>query len=227
MKRSNWKWLICAGVLIGVACLAYAAEEAAAEKEKGALPKPLEKSDCDLLKALKGRHSTRAFDTKKAIPADVLATVLWAADGVNRPDGKHTAPSAINIRYMRIYVCRADGAWRYDQDAHKLLPACQEDIRAKIGRQKFMADAQVVLVLTSNLAAFDEKAPKSQAAQRREWSHATAGCIAQNIGLAAEAFGLGSVMAAGVNADEAKKSLALKDDEVPLYIMPLGYPKTE
>lgn len=225
MKRSNWKWLVGAGVLAGAACLVCVAGEAA--PGKGALPKPLEKADCDLIKALKGRHSTRDFDARKAIPDDVLATVLWAADGVNRPDGKHTSPSARNIRYMRIYVCRADGAWRYDQDNHRLLPIGNEDLRAKVGRQKFMADAQVIIVLATNLAAFTEKDPKSDPVRCREYSHATAGCIAQNIGLAAEAFGLGSVMAAGVNAEEARKGLVLAENEVPLYVMPLGYPKAQ
>jgi nitroreductase len=211
--------------VLGAACLAYAATEGV--EEKGALVKPKEKCGVDLLTALKGRHSARSFDTAKAIPDDVLATVLWAADGVNRANGKHTAPTAMGIRHMRIYLCRADGAWRYDQDAHKLLPVANEDLRARIGRQKFMADAQAILVLTSDLAAFAEKAPKSETAMRREWSHCAAGAIAQNVYRAAEAFGLSTVIAAGVNADEARKSLALKADEVPLYVMPLGYPKAE
>lgn len=223
---NHWKWWLCAAAVLGAACLAaYAATEGVGEK--GALAKPKEKCGVDLLAAIKGRHSSRSFDTAKAIPDDVLATVLWAADGVNRANGKHTAPTAMGIRHMRIYVCRADGAWRYDQDAHKLLPVSDQDLRARIGRQKFMADAQAILVLTSDLSAFAEKAAKSETAMRREWSHCAAGAIAQNVYLAAEAFGLGTVIAAGVNADEARKSLALKADEVPLYVMPLGYPKAE
>jgi nitroreductase len=193
--------------------------------DKGALPKPIEKSDVDLLKALRGRHSTREFDFEKSIPDDILATVLWAADGVNRPDGKHTAPCAMGICYMRIYLCRADGVWRYDQDAHALVAVSNEDIRPRISRQKFMAQVPVVLVLASDLSAFNERAPKLDTAMRREWSHSAAGCIAQNVYLTAEAFGLGTVMAGGMNADEVRKGLSLKADEVPLYLMPLGYPK--
>ena len=34
-------------------------------------------------------------------------------------------------------------------------------------------------------------------------------------------------MAAGLDADAARKGLSLAKDEVPLYIMPLGYPKAE
>ncbi len=197
----------------------------AAKPAKIELPKPREKADVDVLAALKGRHSSRDFDAKKPIPDDVLATVLWAADGVNRPDGKHTAPTALGVRHMRIYVCRADGAWRYDQDAHVLLAVSKEDLRARIARQKPFAEAQAILVFTSDLAAFDAKAARADKAMRREWSHYAAGAIGQNVYLAAEAFGLGTVIAAGVNAEEAKKSLALGAEEVPLYVMPLGYPK--
>jgi nitroreductase len=222
--RGFWCGFLAA-TAVAVACVAILAGEAGAEK--GALPKAKEKCDVDLLVAIKGRHSSRSFDAAKAIPDDVLATILWAADGVNRPNGKHTAPTAMGIRHMRIYVCRADGAWRYDQDAHKLLPVTDKDLRATIGRQKFMADAQAILVLTSDLSAFETKDRKPEDARRREWSHYAAGAIGQNIYLAAEAFGLGTVVAAGVNADVARKELALKADEVPLYIMPLAYPKAE
>ncbi len=233
----SWKlWLSLsagcgAAVLAGVLGLSLAQEagkpeaKAGEKVEKIELPKPKEAAGVDLLAAIKGRHTTRDYDAAKPIPEEVLATVLWAADGVNRANGKHTAPTALGVRHMRIYVCRADGAWRYDQDAHVLLAVTKDDLRGKIGVQKFVADAQAVIVLTSDLSAFDAKAARADAERRREWSHCAAGAIAQNVYLAAEAFGLGTVIAGGVNAEVARKSLELKADEVPLYIMPLGYPK--
>jgi nitroreductase len=228
----TWKLWIALGILVVVAGAAgtvvlSAAEDAGAPKapEKVALVKPLEKADVDVLKAIRGRHSNREFDVKKPIPENVLATVLWAADGVNRPNGKHTAPTAMGIRHMRIYVFKADGFWRYDQDKHELLTMGKEDLRAKVARQKFMHDVPALVVMTSDLSAFETKDRKPEDARRREWSHYAAGAIGQNIYLAAEAFGLGTVVAAGVNADEVKKALELKADEVPLYVMPLGYPK--
>ncbi len=225
MRTGRWWWSAAAIVLLAVAGAALLAGEAGAQK--GALPKPRERAGVDLFAALKGRHSNRRFDAKKAIPDDVLASVLWAADGVNRGNGKHTSPSALGLRYMRIYVCRADGAWRYDQDAHRLLPVAKEDLRGKVGRQGFMADAPVVLVLTSDLSAFERGGRSPSDAARRQYSHATAGCIAQNVYLAAEAFGLGTVMAGMIRRDEIRKGLSLAEKEEPLYIMPLGYPPAE
>jgi len=216
----RWKEFLCAGVVLGALGIAGVAGEGADRKD---LPKPKETAGKDLLEALRGRRSTRSFEAGKAIPDDILATVLWAADGVNRPNGKHTSPCAVGARYMRIYVCLASGAYRYDQDAHALIEVSKDDLRPGIGRQKFFATAPAVLVLASDLAVLK----RFPLASRREMSHATAGCIAQNVYLAAEAFGLGTVMAAGMKADAVRKGLSLAKEEVPLYIMPLGYPKAE
>jgi nitroreductase len=90
-----------------------------------------------------------------------------------------------------------------------------------------MADAQAVLLIAGDLSGFAKRAARAGRARQREWCQATAGCIAQNVYLAAAAFKLGTVMAAGLNADVARKGLALGEDEIPLYIMPLGYPKAE
>lgn len=213
-----------AALLLAAGCRGPAGPEETAAGP-GALPPPPRKAGVDIMAALRARRSTRRFDKGKPIPEEVLGAVLWAADGVNRPNGKHTSPCALGLRYMRIYVCRADGAWRYDQDAHRLLRVTGRDLRARVGRQKFMADAPVVLVLTGDLAVFASKAPRLGAAGGRACAQATAGCIAQNVYLAAAACGLGTVMAGGLRAEELRKGLALKKDEVPLYIMPLGYPR--
>jgi len=206
----------------GLACAASAGD-AGTPGGKVHLPAAAKKSGMDLFEALGGRHSSRSYDPKRAIPDKTLANVLWAADGVNRPNGKHTAPSARGVRYMRIYVCRADGAWRYDQDKHVLIKVTGADLRARVGRQKFMADAPVVVVLTSDLAVYRRRVPGARESAIREYSHATAGCIAQNIYLSAEASGLGTVMAAMIRADEIRKGLKFGKDELPMYIMPLGY----
>ena len=60
------------------------------------LPVPQTSGGKPLMQALKDRHSTREFSPEK-LPPQVLANLLWAAFGINRPDtGKRTAPSAMN-----------------------------------------------------------------------------------------------------------------------------------
>ncbi len=61
--------------------------------------------------------------------------------------------------------------------------------------------------------------------ERVNLAHATAGCIGENIYLAANALGLGTRLVGTINAKVINEGLSLANDEIPLYIMPLGYPK--
>ncbi len=49
------------------------------------LPAPQTDGGKPLMQALKDRHSTREFSSEKLSP-QVLANLLWAAFGINRPD---------------------------------------------------------------------------------------------------------------------------------------------
>ncbi|MBM4161948.1 MAG: SagB/ThcOx family dehydrogenase, partial [Ignavibacteria bacterium] len=60
------------------------------------LPSPQTEIGKPLMQALKLRQTSRSFDSKP-LPLQELSNLLWAADGVNRPEsGKRTAPSAMN-----------------------------------------------------------------------------------------------------------------------------------
>lgn len=89
------------------------------------------------MQALQNRHSSRNFADKQ-ISDEVLSTLLWAADGVNRPEsGKLTAPSASNAQDIRIYVIRKDGAYLYiwTQTAFRLLMRQEYTAMAENGRE--------------------------------------------------------------------------------------------
>lgn len=69
------------------------------------LPKPLNKSDCSLAKALQHRKTTREI-SDRALEAQTLSNLLWSACGVNRktmPFGVcgRTAASASNTLRCR------------------------------------------------------------------------------------------------------------------------------
>jgi hypothetical protein len=61
------------------------------------LPAPVMEGGKPLMEALKLRQSAREFAPDK-LPLQTLANLLWAAWGINRPDGHRTAPSASNRR---------------------------------------------------------------------------------------------------------------------------------
>lgn len=63
-----------------------------------------------LMMALNERKSSRAF-SECELSLDVLSNLLWAACGVNRSDGKRTAPTAGNFHEIGIYVAMKNGAY--------------------------------------------------------------------------------------------------------------------
>ena len=69
-----------------------------------ALPAPQVEGGRPLMQALKDRRTTRAFNDKP-LSQQLLANLLWAAFGVNRPEtGGRTAPSARNWQEIEVYV---------------------------------------------------------------------------------------------------------------------------
>jgi nitroreductase len=85
-----------------------------------------------VMKAFSVRASVREWSDQELSLQD-LSDLLWAADGINRPDiGKRTAPSAMNAQDVDIYVFRKDGAYLYDAAQHALVPVAAGDHLAEI-----------------------------------------------------------------------------------------------
>ncbi|HEX9180873.1 MAG TPA: nitroreductase family protein, partial [Burkholderiales bacterium] len=61
------------------------------------LPPPDRRGGISLMESLAQRRSSRDF-APEALPLPLLSGLLWAAYGVNRPDGGRTAPSALNAQ---------------------------------------------------------------------------------------------------------------------------------
>src|SRR5215472_17331868 len=80
-----------------------------------------------LMRALKERRTVREIKTK-ALPDQVMANLLWAGFGINRPETDHrTAPSAMNSQEVEIYVARPDGVFLYEPKPNRLLPLSRDD----------------------------------------------------------------------------------------------------
>lgn len=84
------------------------------------LPPPQTMGGKPLRQALAERRSSREFGAAP-LPWQELSNLLWAANGVNRPEsGKRSAPSARDWREIDVYVAIADGVYAYDPDRHAL-----------------------------------------------------------------------------------------------------------
>ena len=201
------------------------AEKAVTEIPADSIIKLLEPDktlDVSLMQALSDRASQREFADKQLSLED-LSSLLWAANGVNREDGKRTAPSAVNAQDIDIYVCMASGAYLYDAKQNQLIRITTEDLRPAVcGKQPM--EAPVFLVMIADISRY----PEGLASQRQlveSFACMDAGYVSQNIGLYCAAVKLATVPRASMDKEALAKTLNLKDTQIPVLNNPVGYMK--
>ncbi|MDR3350671.1 MAG: SagB/ThcOx family dehydrogenase [Prevotellaceae bacterium] len=183
-----------------------------------ALPKPQTTGGKPLMETLNARRTGRSFSAQE-LTQKQLSNLLWAANGVNRTDGKRTAPSAGDSREIDIYVFLKTGVYFYDAAANKLIQKSTADNRKNVGRQPFVEVAPVILVFVANfdkLSRFDE-------ASRTFYSATDVGYVSQNVYLYAASEGLATVALGMIKKEELTSLLNLKNG-TPLLGQPVGYP---
>ena len=157
-----------------------------------------------LMQAFSDRKSTREFSPKMLTDQD-LSDLLWAANGINRPEsGKRTAPSAMNRQDILVYVCTARGAYLYDHRTHSLEPVTTEDIRT-------MKEAPLCLVLVADGSG------------NEPWGAMDAGIVSQNISLVCAGAGLATVPRGTMDKEAIGRALGLKAEQIPMLNHPVGY----
>lgn len=114
-----------------------------------ALPRPETTGGMPLMDALSKRQSLREF-ARTELSLAVLSNLLWAAWGHNRPDGRRTAPSALNAQEIDLYVALPSGAYIYDAGAHALDLIAANDLRRITGYQDFVDEAPLDLVFVAD-----------------------------------------------------------------------------
>jgi len=187
------------------------------------LPAPQMDGGKPLMQALKLRQSTRGnFGPEEKLSMQTLSNLLWAADGVNRPQGNHrTAPSAVDWQNIDIYVATADGLFLYDAIQHSLKVIVKQDVRAISGlegqasgpmKQDFAKTAPVSLVYVADMAK--TKGMKFGGDDVSVgWSFVNAGAIAENVYLYCASEGLACILRAMVDAAKVSEVFKLRPDQ--------------
>ncbi|UTD29788.1 SagB/ThcOx family dehydrogenase [Bradyrhizobium sp. WD16] len=184
-----------------------------------ALPPPAKSGGMPLMDALSQRASSRDFATTELSP-EMLSSLLWAADGRNRPHGR-TAPSALDAQEIDIYVALPSGAYLYDADAHRLDLVAGSDLRQVTGYQDFVDEAPLDFVFVA-----DHSRMRLVPVQNRDsFAAVAAGAIAQNVYLFAAANGLATVIRAWIDREALADALGLSHDQHVLLSQTVGYPK--
>lgn len=191
------------------------------------LPAPRFEGRVSVERALEKRRSQREF-VSAALTLPELSQLLWAAQGVNRPDGGRTAPSAGALYPLEVYVVAGNvadlpvGVYRYLPGEHGLVVVAAGDRRRALATaalgQDWIRSAPAALVI----AAVYERTARKYGARAPQYVHFEAGCAAQNVALQAAAMGLGTVVVGAFGDAEVAATIGQQADERPLAILPVG-----
>ncbi len=184
------------------------------------LPAPQKTGGMPLMEALAKRSTARAFDTRD-LPTQQLSSLLWACFGINRPDGKRTAPSANNKQATDIYVLLKTGAYVYDTQANKLSSILANDIRKLGGTQDFVTNAPVTLVFVADLSKMGNGSEES----KKNTANINVGYISQNAYLYCASEGLVTGARGSVDRAALGSKLKLRPNQVIILAQSVGYPK--
>ena len=200
--------------MLNCSFLSYAADPSSIQ-----LPNPQKEGGKPLMSVLNERMSTRTFSGEK-LPMQTLSNLLWAAFGINRPDGRRTAPSAKNWQETEIYVATADGVYLWDAQKNALNTIVTKDIRAMTGTQAYVKDAPVVLIYVADFTKVNEQGTNGQLLVASD-----VGLISENVYLFCASEGLATVVRASIDRDALAKEMKLKPDQKIILDQCVGYPK--
>jgi nitroreductase len=209
------------GMLSTVAAGATARQAFAQAPRAIALPPPAMEGGKPLMVALKERKSIRDY-ADRPLTDQELSNLLWAAWGVNRPQGDgRTVPRWRDAYLMDIYVIRADGVWLYEPKSHRLLFHMAGDLRSQTTTgQPFVATAPLNFAYAVDMSKITGESENDKNAT----AGATAGVAAQNVYLFCASAGLATVFRESVPAALAK-TLKLPLGQIIQFAQTVGYPK--
>ncbi len=212
----KFRWAMMAALLYFSALLSSGVSHSA---ESIQLPTPKMEGGKPLMEAFKERKTTRSFSDRK-LSAETLSNLLWAAFGINRPDGRRTAPSARNWQEIDIYVATADGLFLWDPHKNGLHPVFAGDHRSLAGTQDFVKEAAVNLIYVADYSKIS-----GGSHEKDVMVGADTGFISQNVYLFCASEGLATVVRASIDRHALAKALKLRSDQKIILSQSVGYPR--
>lgn len=182
------------------------------------LPAPDMSGGLPLMQTLALRQSQREF-ASEPLPLQVLANLLWAAAGLNRPAlGGRTSPSALNAQEVDVYVALPTGLYRYAALGHALHLVRAMDVRRVTGYQDFVDTAPLDLIMVADYSRM-KLVPVTQ---RMAYAYTCAGAMAQNVYLYCASEGLATVIRAWLDRDALAKAMGLGNEQQVLLSQTVG-----
>lgn len=194
-------------------CLLASSVFVYAQQESIALPRPIKTGGKPLMEVLNQRESNRDYSGQE-LSLQTLSDLLWAANGFNRAD-KRTVPTSQNRQEIDLYVMFKDAVYLYNAKDNKLDLHVKGDLREGLGKQPYVMDAAVNLVIVANL----DKASNKDAA------FIDTGYVSQNIYLFCTSAGLCTVARGSFDRAKLPAMLKLTDKQIVTLVQPVGVPK--
>lgn len=218
MNKASRRRIVVAGALL---LLAWAVAGLPADRP---LPRPDTRGGMALTEALARRRSVREFDDRALTPAQV-GQLCWAAQGITEPTkGLRTAPSAMEVYAIRVFIADGSGLHEYIPRGHQLHTLREGDLAAKARplclRGPKPGNPPIVIAVCMDLTGMTARA----GARAERFALLEAGHATQNILLQATALGLAAVPAGGVDEAKTAEALGLPAGVRPAYLVPIGYP---
>lgn len=173
-----------------------------------------------LLQAMKNRKSDREFKSDN-LSLEHLSGILWAANGVNRPNGKRTVPSALGLYPLKTYAVLSNGIYLYDPAKHELQPVVEGDYRNLAGLQPFVEIAPLNLVFIADYNVYKER--NIPAEKYLYLASLDAGHCTQNVYLYCASENMKAVVRAGAKEKELLALLGLDDNNQFIVAQTIGY----
>ncbi len=194
------------------------------------LLKPEKDGGKSLLASVQERRTIRSI-SPEPLPPQMLSNLLWAAFGVNRPEGLRgkpgrTAASASNSQEIDLYVALPQGVYLYEAVPHRLAPVAAGDFRTRSGRRD-ATTAPVNIFYVVDLARYVvEGQPDRNIGDpevQKSYYYVTTGLIASNVYLFAASQGLAAWFH---NCDRVNtvKEFKLRPEQRVLFAQTVGYP---
>ncbi len=172
----------------------------------------------DIMTVLRQRHSERTFEERPVSEQD-LADILWAACGVNRPNGNLTAPTAMNRQEIRLYAFTAEGTYLYEPRLHTLKTVANGDNRQLVvSRQENFNGTPLFLVIVADMDKFGRNGSHAQL-----MTAVDVGNVSQNINIFCSAAGLKNCPRATMDNKALQSLLGLGENQIPLMNNAVGY----
>lgn len=193
------------------------------------LPEPSPDSGISIEEVIESRRSIRRYGSESLSLAD-LSRLLHSAQGITSESGFRAAPSAGATFPLSILVIAENidsleaGIYKYEPSNESLTSIrtgyfLDELSDAALG-QSCVANAPAVIAITAEYGI----TTSVYGNRGRTYVHMEAGHVSQNIYLQCSAMELVTVAVGAFNDDEVAAILYLEENEIPLYLMPVGSP---